>query len=452
MALQKLVKGETDWHNKVNANFESVLEDAKKIAQDTAANDKVPKPVAQTLDEGYLYQNNDGTTKLMHSGDVFGRFKYSFIMDNGNDGNPASITYADDAYGMTPASADDLGDWGNTDLVKEYFKPCVIKPGASAPEYYLRRDNYNYKADNSPSVLTGEDGDVMIEVKPLYARFVKSGTNLKVSIMNWKEFDDCICFNEFDGEIQPVMYRGAYKAGVLTDAPTVLRSISGVVPLVNKTRANFRTYANNRGNEYFQNEIYMLFLWQLMYLLMYKNRNSQSALGQGRTSGSNTQTEACGYMNDKPFCYGDQTGTMGVKFLGIEDFYGNVWEMVDGCTLVNDVYKLTRYKARHNDTGTSAEVSIASGLSAEAGDNGKCLKSVQGTNDAMFLPSQVDGSSSTFFCDYFWIADGVRIVLFGGDWLSGASAGAFCWHLDFGAGNAASNVGSRLCRKKYVAS
>lgn len=457
MAIQHLIKGEPDWHKKINDNFDQVHQDALETAKEVAANDKVPKPVAQTLEEGYLYQNSDGTTKLTHPGNIDGRFKYSFIMDNGIDGTPTAIEYADDAYGMTAALADNVGDWGNTALYQEYFKPCVIKPGATAPEYYLRKDNYNYKEDNTPSVLTGADGDVMIEVKKLYGRFVKTNDGkLKVSIMNWKEADDCICFTEFDGVEQDVMYRGAYKAGVATDATTVLRSISGVAPLVSKTRANFRTYANNRGDEYFQNEIYLLFLWQAMYLLMYKNRNSQTALGKGRTGltweDGVSKAEACGYMNDKPFCYGDQTGTMGVKFLGVEDFFGNVWEMVDGCTLVNNVYKLTRYKSRHNDTGANAEYSLASGLSAADGDHGKYLQSVQGTNEAMFLPAEVGASSGTYFCDYFWVADATQIVFFGGYWYSGAGAGAFFWVLHYGAGIAYSSIGSRLCRKKIATS
>ena len=69
MALQKLVKGEVDWHNKVNDNFDEVLKEAKQVAKDTAANDKVPKPIGQSLTEGYLYQQPDGSTILQHGGD-----------------------------------------------------------------------------------------------------------------------------------------------------------------------------------------------------------------------------------------------------------------------------------------------------------------------------------------------------------------------------------------------
>ena len=117
MALQKLVKGEVDWHNKVNANFDEVLKEAEQVAKDTAANDKVPKPIGQSLTEGYLYQQPDGSTILQHGGDRGGKFKYSILVDNGADGTPGAIEYLDDCYGFTPMTMSsegvlDAGDWG----------------------------------------------------------------------------------------------------------------------------------------------------------------------------------------------------------------------------------------------------------------------------------------------------------------------------------------------------
>ena len=93
MAVEPLVKGENDWHNKVNANFaelEGQVEKAVEQATEVAEN-KVDKPTGQTLTEGYLYQDASGNTVLKEGGAQSGKFKYTIIVDNGADGNPKSI-------------------------------------------------------------------------------------------------------------------------------------------------------------------------------------------------------------------------------------------------------------------------------------------------------------------------------------------------------------------------
>ena len=63
-------------------------------------------------------------------------------------------------------------------------------------------------------------------------------------------------------------------------------------------------------------------------MIIYKNLNSQAVLGQGYTEArlrSNT-----GGTNSNTFCFGSTSGSQQVKFLGIEDFYGNEFYWVDG--------------------------------------------------------------------------------------------------------------------------
>ena len=449
MAIEHLVKGEPDWHTKMNNNMDSLQEDISQAKTDAenASNTKVDKPTESTMTEGYLYQNADGTTRLVDGGDQTGKFKYSIIVDNGLDGSPDAVEYADDCAGFVEARGQYLGDWSNTRLVKEYFRPCVIAPGDGSPKYYLQQDNMALKENGETAVLTGADGDVMIEVKKLYAKFSTNSTHkVKISLMNYKEDDSCICFNDIAGVEKDVIYRGAFKAGVASGAGTIMRSIAGVAPLVSITRATGRTYAKNRGEAYHQNNIYMLFLWQLMYLLLYKNRDSQTVLGQGRSLSSNTAAANTGWSISKPFCWGDQGGVNGVKFLGVEDFYGNVWEWVDGIVYTSNVYKLTRNPDIYNDTGDGYEIAMASGMTA-ANNNDKYITSLACQKDAPFVPIGSGGSSSTFWCDNVWIADGVQVVRFGGCWTNAAKVGAFCWTLDYSASSASAYVGSRLCRE-----
>lgn len=446
MAISPFVKGETDWHEKLNNNFNDVQNQINRVSGDAqeALSTKLDAPVEQTLDEGFVYRNADGTTRLTDGGNEAGKFLYSFIMDNGADGTPSAVEYADDCAGFIEARVSDLGDWANTDLVRNYFRPCVIDSADGAPKYYLQQDHMTLKEDGTAAVLTGADGDVMIEVKKLWGKITKVGNKAKFSIANY-ELDGGFCFNNVGGVDKDVVYRGAYKAGTLSGAGSVMRSVSGVAPLVSQTRATMRGYAANRGSAYHQNNFYMLALWQIVFVMLYKTRDAQTALGQGRSLSTNTAAANTGSTNNRPFCWGDQGGVNSVKFLGVEDFYGNVWEWVDGLVFASDVYKATKNPAIYNDTGNGYEYSLASGMT-KANNNDKYVTKVAATNQFPMVPVASGGSSSTFFCDNVWLDDNVQVATFGGSWDSAARVGAFSWALVHAVSVAYPFIGSRLCR------
>ena len=418
-------------------------------AKDACKNiEAVSTPKNHYLKDGFVYLNESGATRFVNK-----LFKYSVIVDNGKVQDPASVEYADDCSDFEPMtmSANGIlyeGGWANNVLL-DMFKPCVIAPDSDEPTYYLNKNNLSQKEDGTPAVLTGEDGDVMVEVSgPLYGKIVNFGSKVKISIMNYRE-SDSFCFHDIGGVIKPKIYRGRYKAGVTADNANVLRSISGIAPLVNVTRAQCRERAINRGNGYHQNNVYMLFLWQAMYLLLFKNRNSQIALGQGITKGTGISLtgQNCGSTDDKPWIFGNQTQTDSVVFLGVEDFYGNIWEYVDGIVIDNAIYKLTRDPNKYNDTGDGFEISAASGLTSEIVDRNSFIKSIQGTNSLQFLPAGTGGGTTKYFCDSMFFADtSVCVTCFGGKTISMQFAGAFFWDFACLVDEFSDVNGSRLCR------
>ena len=93
---------------------------------------------------------------------------------------------------------------------------------------------------------------------------------------------------------------------------------------------------------------YPLTLTQIIYVLMFKNLDSQTALGKGRTDAdSYTNT---GTTNKKTFCYGSTDATDNVKFLGMEDYFGNRRWWIDGCFYDNNRNMLIG-KGNFNDEG-----------------------------------------------------------------------------------------------------
>ena len=97
---------------------------------------------------------------------------------------------------------------------------------------------------------------------------------------------------------------------------------------------------------------YPLTLTQIIYVLMFKDLDSQTALGKGRTDAdSYTNT---GTTNKKTFCYGSTDATDNVKFLGMEDYFGNRRWWIDGCYYDNNRNMLIG-KGNFNDTGSGYE-------------------------------------------------------------------------------------------------
>lgn len=365
-------------------------------------------------------------------------FLYGIKFDNGGDGIPSSYEYLEDCAGFTAASVSTMNSWQGKRILDK-FKPCLIKPGATAPEYYLNKDNYNQRAEGSAApILTGADGDVMIEVERMWFKLVKNTIDHTATLyISEVELDG---YKSFIGD-QDVAYRGAYEASV---AGGKMYSVSGEQPTVNMTRKGFRSQAKKRGSEYSQNDYYLLRLWQCMYLLLYGTRDSQTAIGRGRSASGNVTAINTGTMNDKPFCWGDTSGSNGMKFLGVENFYGNVWEFVDGLTIVDYVCKITEDPSKYDDVGTGYE--ITAGTVPSASNN--YIKEMKATNDAPFLPSVVGGSETTYFCDGLRTGQGTRVASFGGYWENVGQVGAFCWILNLDSSSSYSYAGSRLCRKK----
>ena len=72
-----------------------------------------------------------------------------------------SWDYATDTYIRTGAK-------GFT-AIQSLMKRCVVKADGTV-NYYLNPDNSNFKEDGTPSILTGADGNVMVEIPKHYIK------------------------------------------------------------------------------------------------------------------------------------------------------------------------------------------------------------------------------------------------------------------------------------------
>ena len=184
---------------------------------------------------------------------------------------------------------------------------------------------------------------------------------------------------------------------------------------------------------------YPLTLTQIIYVLMFKNLDSQTALGKGRTNAdSYTNT---GTTNKKTFCYGSTDATDNVKFLGMEDYFGNRRWWIDGCYYDNNRNMLIG-KGNFNNTGSGYE-----NFGQAASSNlGGYIDKVQGGNNTGLIPASTGGSATTYYCDYGNVYAG-RLPTFGGYRSITSNAGAFYLNSDT-ASYSSAHIGGRLFYSK----
>lgn len=354
---------------------------------------------------------------------------YGVSIDLSNSNPETAVTYTDDAVGMIAGSP----DWYKMSIFNK-IKPCLFKNGAVVG--YLNPDNFAQFADGTAADITsGNSGDVMIEIPKTGYKISKSGTTITVQITddpNKKGFSYNAHTRAEDGDREK-LYIGAFLG---SDKDGKLRSISGVSPLDYTSLGEGRTYAKANGAGYDLFAFYPMTLLQCLYLIMYKNLDSQTALGMGYVGGSVMKNT--GATIDKGMNYGTASNQDQMKFLGIEDFWGNLYQRIDGFVSTDDFRALVATD-NFNDTGDGyTDLGALSTLELFG-----CMKAPQGTNETGFIAGEVGASTSTYFSDGVSFARNSAPV-FGGCYSERMSAGAFMLYIDFGASYEGGNFGCRL--------
>ena len=224
-------------------------------------------------------------------------------------------------------------------------------------------------------------------------------------------------------------------------------SRSGQAPFTNKTIAEFRGYAKNLGSGWSQLD-WHYFLIQLLYLVEYADYNIQSKIGPGWTNSSNTAAKNSGGCNALGMKSGSETGTDkgSIIYRGIEDLYGNVWQFFDGININNyqayicydsskyasDVFDGDYQKLGYVDSSTSGSYITALGYDPK--------------HPLVGLPTDVNGSSSTYMCDYYWTASDKRIALVGGRWSFTSYCGLWCLAVHHASSGCGTGDGARLLK------
>lgn len=383
---------------------------------------------------------------------------YTAKIDLNNSNSLTCITYQDDAVGMTKGS-----DAWDEEFIFKDIKPCVFKDGAV--NYYLNKNDFTKKASGEDAVLDGTDGDVMIEFPKFAYKIWKSDADKKimyVSITN--DYDYALvnnykyyAFSRNSENDRNYFYWGAFKGSL--DSNSRLRSIPNKAPASSKTISAFKASAQDNGDGYTITSYFQLVAIQCLYILKYGNLNGQAALGAGITGRSGTSTDAnygplqtggtLTFDAGKKMYYGAPSNTgsssdydtakLGhVKFAGIEDFWGNTWEWIDGLTTDSSWNIITNWDYDNNTE--QEDFTFASGLTANSSG---WVSQVAGTTETGFMNITYGGSSTTYFADS-GVLYSDRVLRFGGRWTYGSYAGPFFLYASDTASTAGASIGARL--------
>ena len=242
-----------------------------------------------------------------------------------------------------------------------------------------------------------------------------------------------------------------------------LCSISNVKPISglnnSLTIANNRILAHNRGTGWEQQDFLTVSGIQLLYLIEYASFNTQAQISNGVTNitddGLASMTINNGYTGTKAggTNLGNTSGqvavthyqtsqtTYAMSYRGIENWYGNLWQFVDGINIQNNI----PFVADHSyisDQFTSPYSSL--GLTLCQSNGYPTNIAVSNSFNYQFLPLTIGGSSSTYLCDYYYQASGNMIAFCGGSWNIGGYAGGFLWAYNSGSGHVDRVIGGRL--------
>ena len=396
----------------------------------------------------------------------FGQWIYSFTRIMNESVPSEKIVYRGTNEHYKPAYMDfssdtfKYEDWANAPfLLKDRLAPCVLGFNGEV-EYFLNPNNYKQKEDGTVSDVTNTALDIncFMRIKLLYRR--KKGNadgNTEVDISNEKVNDDYKPYGGFvkpDGTLREYIYLPIYRGSLVNGK---CRSMSGnLTPMSGQTAQNERNYcqANGTGHDMITHADRELI--EDLFNLMFKNTDSQSVLGQGKSNGG-SDVGAClksGTMDEKGLFYGSTSTAVGVKLFGMENRYASQWERVLGEVLVNGVRKVklcqgTSDGSTVSDFNFTGEGYITlSELPTISGTSGGYISKEQTVDDIGTFPIVISGSSTTNECDGMWYNNsGTMVAIRGGASDAGALCGVFCSSLSPPASHASWYIGSSVSYK-----
>ncbi|MBR3479293.1 MAG: hypothetical protein IKH32_01120 [Prevotella sp.] len=248
-------------------------------------------------------------------------------------------------------------------------------------------DSTKFYDGTTAASLDGSMGDVWMKHPDVYIKATKEGDEVSLDIST----------SDNGGRLFPENdLIGVYEANY---ANSKLRSISGVQSTGNVSQANFHSYAAARGAGFSLVKPQHQNLMAVLFYAMYGHTNCQAICGAGTNANNKAtgQTNSLG-MTDTTTANGN---SMSINFWGLENWWGNKYEWMDGVVINNGVWTITE------DDGTTRTITAPTNSAWVY-----AKKFIWGDGiDVVPLASETGGSDSQGYCDgYYGTTDSSRVA------------------------------------------
>ena len=323
-------------------------------------------------------------------------------------------------------------------------------------------------------ILDGSAGDVLVREPAFY---VKHEYDDDTGLARWwisPTYREGFSLHPYfymrgGGVPAPYMFSGAYEAyGLVYGGQFRLGSASGKQPVTGSV--GYPDLPNNGRLTIDDAELYasrispgnagITSFWgycadQLLMYIEYGTFDIQTALGKGIVDlpfGAGFAGKLTGADNIDSRLAENGTGTgdgvdgqTPICWRGIENPYGNVWKFIIGCNFkAGGIFRTINRDGSGTLAGTMADGSYeeGSGVPQVNGYVSGLLEDELG--GLAIMPSAAGGSDSTYLCDYWYAPTGDRILLAGGSWYLGRSAGPGYRAAYYAVSSSFRNVGARV--------
>lgn len=294
------------------------------------------------------------------------------------------------------------------------------------PDYFVAEDMSLYDGSYNSVNIYHQDTDSNGNITQSYYNLVpqyKRYAFTKILDDGTEEVVDKIYIGAYHATYNDSTLKSALKSVVTA---TAIASDASGYKAATGTFDKMKSLAETSG--YHMWNYQQVVMLQCLYLVRYKNLNSQTALGLGYTGASSSAVRTVGSTATSPMFYGTTDKNKSIKFCGIEDFWGHFHQWVDGIGIDkkwNIVY----------DGCAPLNTTVITTL---AGDASLFPKTVLGTTEGGFIcNSTTAGSSSTYWCDKQGVSNGSYAVA-----EDGTVSGALYRFTHGGTSNGSTNAGA----------
>ena len=358
---------------------------------------------------------------------------YGFSIAVGTTDPDARVTYpqtvfgqTNAAYGKTPASgtgANCMNGWAGCELISGIKR----QTGSGSA--------WTDVSDKKKAVAGSASSMVMTYVPTWYMKMTNDGTNI-VCAFSMEQIDST--WKDYAGSMGS-NHVGHFRVGCYA-CKSDFKSYAGS-PRVNTSITSFIAGCQELGSGY---DIMTWYQWTYLValaVLLYKSTDLQNAMASGCVSSDEVNAEpAVAFENDYGM-YGilGTSSTRQMAFFWIKNLWGNMHQFVGGAK-TNSSYKLM------TGTGYSSTDEADFDKKNLGGPSSKtygAVKTVGGTTDAGFFPTNCSGSYTTYFADYGNVSSS-HFPYVGGCYDSYGEAGPFGARFFYSASESSSSIGSRL--------